>query len=83
MRPSASAWTFPFIIPATQPTSCGSQALARPCLETRPWTIAALPLSSLPFRPSTLLFRSLPPSQEHQPSADTPTKTLLKWRRLD
>jgi hypothetical protein len=78
MRTSAAALTFPVIITATQPDGCDAQAPVRPSRESRSWKSAALPPSGLRFRPSTLPFRPLPPAPEHRPSADIPTKTLLK-----
>jgi Putative transposase len=83
MRAPASARPAPFIITATQPAGWSSQALVPPSLEHRPGTIAAVPPRWLRFRPSTLPFRPLPPAQEGQPSADLPTKTLLKRGQRD
>jgi hypothetical protein len=83
MRAPASAWTFPWLITATQPAGCGSQALVRPSLENRSEKIAPLPPRWRWFRSSPLPFRPLPPSPRPRLSADIPTKTLLKRAQLD
>jgi hypothetical protein len=70
-------------ITVTWPVGCGSQALLRPSLENRLWQTPAPPPRRPPFHPSTLPFISFPTSEERGPSADAPTKTLLKRVRLD
>jgi hypothetical protein len=81
--PVSSRPTTSISITVTWPIGCGSQALLRPSLENRFWQPPAPPPRWPPFHPSTLPFVSFPTSEAHGPSADAPTKTLLKRHRLD
>jgi hypothetical protein len=81
--PVSSRPTTGLSITVPWPVGCGSQALMRPSLEYRLWQTLAPSPRWVPFPPSTLAFISFPTSEEHGPSADAPTKTLLKRFRLD